>query len=209
MQLTVDHVVVSYSGRTVLRVAHAVFSAGRVGAIVGPSGSGKSTLLGVVSGLIKADSGSVSLGSSTEPGRFVGPPTRSDVAWVPQGAHLLAERSVIDNVMMGRLSDGSTLYEAFRSSEHALHQVGLEDLAKARASTLSGGEIQRVALARAISSDRPILIADEPTASLDRQSAAVVAQVLAQLVLTKIVLIATHDAAIVEVCDDVLNLGGA
>jgi len=203
MRVTVTGVTVSFAGRTILHVASAEFRAGEISGVIGPSGSGKSSLLTIIAGLGEPDSGRVGL----EHGRECRPPTNADVAWVPQGAYLLPERTVLDNVTVGALAEGSTLSDANERALGALRQVGLEGHALSRASVLSGGETQRVALARAICMTRPIIIADEPTASLDREAADNVAEVLGRLRHERVVIVATHDPLLIDKCESVLDLG--
>lgn len=203
MRVAVEGVTLSFAGREVLDVKEAEFRAGEISGLVGPSGSGKSTLLSIIAGLREPDLGTVGLYDGREQRK----PNRDDVAWVPQGAYLLPERTVLDNVAVGVLAEGSDLDDAHDRAKRALEQVRLADRATARASVLSGGETQRVALARAMCMTRPIIIADEPTASLDRKAARNVAEVLGQLRQERVIIVATHDPLLIEQCDSLLDLG--
>ncbi|WP_230114618.1 ATP-binding cassette domain-containing protein [Microbacterium oxydans] len=203
MRIVVADVSVTFSGREVLNVASATFIDGGICGIVGPSGSGKSSLLSVIAGLREPDTGTVVFHHGNEARQT----SRDDVAWVPQGAYLLPERSVVDNVAIGALAEGANLLTAMARAEVALDQVGLRDRGTATASVLSGGETQRVALARAICMSRPIIIADEPTASLDRDAAQNVAEVLGRLQAERLVIVATHDPLLMAQCDTILDLG--
>ena len=114
---------------------------------------------------------------------------------------------MLDNVALGALSVGLELAVAKFTALRALEKVGLEDRGRDLASNLSGGEAQRVALARAICAPRPIILADEPTASLDRKSAGTVANILRNMPSDRLVIVATHDPLLIERCDQILDLG--
>jgi ABC-type lipoprotein export system ATPase subunit len=203
VRVEIAGVSVAFSGREVLNVASALFVDGGICGIVGPSGSGKSSLLSVIAGLRAPDTGTVVFSQDGQRRK----PSRDDVAWVPQGAYLLPERSVADNVAIGALAEGVELAAAMERAEAALEQVGMRDRVAATTSVLSGGETQRVALARAICMSRPIIIADEPTASLDREAAQNVADVLGRLQDERLIIVATHDPLLMEQCDTLLDLG--
>lgn len=139
------------------------FAAGRVTAIMGPSGSGKSTLLNLVAGFETPQAGKVLIG-----GRDVttDPPSRRPVSMVFQENNLFAHLSVEDNVGLGR-SPSLKLTAAERAAvEEALARTGLAGKQKRLPRELSGGERQRVALARVLVRERPVLLLDEPFASL-------------------------------------------
>ncbi|MGB3901169.1 MAG: thiamine ABC transporter ATP-binding protein [Mesorhizobium sp.] len=139
------------------------FAAGRVTAIMGPSGSGKSTLLNLVAGFETPQAGRVLIG-----GRDVttDPPSRRPVSMVFQENNLFAHLSVEDNVGLGR-SPSLKLTAADRAAvEEALARTGLAGKQKRLPRELSGGERQRVALARVLVRERPVLLLDEPFASL-------------------------------------------
>lgn len=139
------------------------FAAGRITAIMGPSGSGKSTLLNLVAGFESPNAGKVLIG-----GIDVGnaPPFARPVSMVFQENNLFAHLSVEGNVGLGR-SPSLKLGEADRAAVvDALARVGLAGKEKRLPRELSGGERQRVALARVLLRDRPVLLLDEPFASL-------------------------------------------
>lgn len=141
----------------------AEFAAGRITAIMGPSGSGKSTLLNLIAGFESPDAGKVLIG-----GEDVGnvPPSARPVSMVFQENNLFAHLSVEANVGLGR-SPSLRLGDADRLAvAEALARVGLAGKEKRLPRELSGGERQRVALARVLLRDRPVLLLDEPFASL-------------------------------------------
>ena len=167
--------------------------------VLGPSGSGKSSLLGVIGGAIRIAPGVVTLSYST------GESARID--WIVQSSPLLTRRSAIENVMLGPLSGGASFEEAEAASVAALSDLGMESLANQRAATLSGGERQRVSVARAIAARAPLLLADEPTASLDPLARGAVCDALAMArERGSVVLVATHDPFVAEKCDVTLTI---
>lgn len=150
-------------------------------AIEGPSGSGKSTLLGILSGIDRADEGTVHvLGhdlarlSSTERARL----RRSSMGVVFQAFGLIASLTAGQNVALPLSLDGAPEAEQRARAEAALASVGLEGFARARIDELSGGERQRIGVARALVSSPALLLADEPTGSLDDQNAAAILALL-------------------------------
>jgi len=196
VEVVIDSVTFAFGDRVVLRDFSAVFRPGQVGALVGPSGSGKSTLLNAIGGLVAPRSGTVRI-RWTDDGS-VSPPRQDLVAWVPQGANCLGARSALDNVMLAPLSEGLCLGAALEAARTALDQVGLLDRARTLARTLSGGELQRVSLARALASSKPLILADEPTSSLDAASTDVMAELLRSSSVDATVIVATHDPLLVE-----------
>lgn len=168
---------------------------GEMVALIGASGSGKSTLLRHVSGFVAADAGSgaVRVGDSTMQanGRVVSDVRRrrAEVGFIFQQFNLVGRVSVMTNVLMGllpRVPMWRSLLARFTPEEkgqawQALKSVGIEHLAWQRASTLSGGQQQRVAIARALVQGARLILADEPIASLDPESARNVMEILARI----------------------------
>lgn len=166
---------------------------GEMVALLGPSGSGKSTLIRHLSGLITSDpkGGCVeALGRMVQSQGRLSPQVRdirARVGVVFQQFNLVGRLSVMSNVLMGslaRVPQWRTLTFLFTKEEKeralaALERVGLADFAWRRASTLSGGQQQRVAIARALFQEPEIILADEPVASLDPESATRVMELLA------------------------------
>jgi len=170
-------------------------------AIVGPSGSGKTTLMALLGGLLRPQQGAFEC--VDENGRFHVP--RSVSTWVLQTVSLLPDRTVIDNVALGAYLDGADVATAHQRARKRLAEMGLSGLERRPARVLSGGEAQRAAIARALSSDRPVLFADEPTGQLD---AATTKQVLDAMFASadRTVILVTHDEAAASRCDIVLHL---
>ena len=204
MRLSVVEVEARFGTRRLFTSVSFEVAAGQVIAVVGPSGSGKSTLLAIASGLLRADSGEVSvLAGDGAAARTVSP----WCAWVPQGAGNLGARTAIDNAMLGGLGSGLGRREARALAMVALDRVDLIDHARARASALSGGELQRLAIARALCLARPFLFADEPTGALDVANTQHVFRLFRKAAGDGSgVVIATHDLSIAEQCDHLVEL---
>jgi phosphonate transport system ATP-binding protein len=168
---------------------------GEMVALIGASGSGKSTLLRHVAGLVAADrdSGEIRVdGARVQAGGRIAPDIRAirgKIGFVFQQFNLVARLSVLTNVLAGRLSRmpmRRSLLRLFtrderRAAVRALARVGIAERAHQRASTLSGGQQQRAAIARALVQEAKIILADEPIASLDPESARRVMELLAQI----------------------------
>ena len=165
-------------------------------ALIGASGSGKSTLLRHMAGLARCDrtnGGSVQvLGREVQAsGRLNGNvrQLRADIGYIFQQFNLVNRLSVLDNVLLGclgRMPGWRGNLGLFNTQEkqwamESLDRVGLADLATQRASTLSGGQQQRVAIARALTQRADVILADEPIASLDPESARKVMEILADI----------------------------
>lgn len=139
-------------------------------AITGSSGSGKSTLLSILGCLDRPTSGSYRLFGNLVgalPDRRLSAIRGTTIGFVFQNYHLLASRSVLENVAMATLYCGEPKGRALKRAHDALKDVGLASKARSRSSVLSGGERQRVAIARAIAHRPALLLADEPTGNLD------------------------------------------
>jgi putative ABC transport system ATP-binding protein len=190
------------AGRIVDR-ANLVVEPGGVVAITGPSGSGKTTLLHAIAGLVKADVGTVAWGylDLTSLSERVRDRWRLDtVGLVFQDFQLFGELSVLDNILLPTRFDHSRTPRASLQRAAALAaRVGLDGRA-ARASALSRGEQQRVAIARALMRAPRLILADEPTASLDPANSARIADLLIEAAqdAAASVLVVSHDAALLE-----------
>jgi cell division transport system ATP-binding protein len=188
-------------GKEALRAVTFSVPDGELQFITGHSGAGKSTLLKLIAAIERPSSGSVLVN-----GQNVGtlkrraiPYLRRNLGLVFQDQKLLYDRSVYDNVMLPLAFSDHPPREAARRARAALDKVGLLERERANPIQLSGGEQQRLAIARAVVNRPSILIADEPTANLDVESAANILEIF--LAFNRVgvsVLIATHDLALVE-----------
>ncbi len=175
-------------------------AAGEAVALTGSSGCGKSTLLNLVAGLRRADEGEVSVAgidlatlSPAQLDRHRG----AHCGMVFQTFHLLAPFTAIENVAIGLRFGARKRAHSERASE-ALRRVGLGNRLRARSDQLSVGERQRVAIARAIAGDAPVLLADEPTGSLDPDTGREVFALLREVAAEdgRTLLMVTHDPAL-------------
>ena len=206
--LTVSDVYQSFTrGEQNIDVLHSVSLSAAVGeslALVGPSGSGKSTLLHLLGTLEKPTAGRIAIGgqdpntlSEPELARF----RNEQIGFIFQSHHLLPQYSALDNTLVPSL--------AFPQESRAgrardlLTAVGLAQRLEHRPAELAGGECQRVAVARALINRPGLLLCDEPTGSLDRQTATTVADLLFTLHRSEdtVLVIATHDPELAERCD--------
>lgn len=177
--------------------------------LAGPSGAGKSTLLKLIAAVERPTAGEI-LVSGQEIGRIQRsaiPYLRRRLGLIFQDQKLLPDRSVLANIMLPLLVCGELHDDARRRSEAALDRVGLLDKAMASPLTLSGGEQQRIAVARAIVNRPQIILADEPTANLDRDSANLVLEALQSFHSAGVTcLISTHDEQFLRAASRVVFL---
>ena len=192
-------------------------------ALIGPSGAGKSTLLRLMAGLIAADRGSESrirIHGQTiqENGRLAGNARdlRARIGFIFQQFGLTGRLSLLQNVLAGTLARVPVYRKAVRWFTHrekaeamrALDFVGMSPFAAQRASTLSGGQQQRGAVARAIVQRAKLVLADEPIASLDPESARLVMQKLRDMNQRDgvTVVVSVHQIEYANYCDDVVTM---
>jgi putative ABC transport system ATP-binding protein len=199
------------SARVVLDDTSASFRGGRLVAVVGRSGTGKTTLLRLLAGLERPNAGDVLLLGNSLAARTrsqLAALRREHVALVAQEPGLVPYLSASENLRLNlRLRDLPPSDEAI---EEALAAVGLDSRLGNRADTLSAGERQRVAIARALASRRDLVLADEPTARLDRENGNVVGALLRGAADEHgcAVVCATHDPELIELADEVIALPG-
>ena len=187
-------------GQEALRGVSFSLEPGELAFVTGRSGAGKSTLLKLIPAIERPSSGSVIVNGQNVGAlkRAAIPHLRRNLGLVFQDQKLLYDRSVYDNVMLPLAFSAHAPKEAARRARAALDKVGLLGREKANPVQLSGGEQQRLAIARAVVNRPAVLIADEPTANLDAESAARIVDIFVafnQVGVT--VLIATHDRALV------------
>ncbi|VDG76420.1 peptide ABC transporter ATP-binding protein [Actinobaculum suis] len=176
-------------------------------AIMGPSGRGKTTLLAVAGLLLSPDEGTVKLDGTEVTTREASQLLGGQITWVLQSVNLLPHRTVIDNIVLPLLSRGWRRKAAEARGTAVLQRVGLPGYENKRASELSGGEAQRVGVARALTTGPWLLLADEPTANLDRETAQVVAHALFSATRDTTLLVTTHDPEVARYADWVFWLG--
>jgi putative ABC transport system ATP-binding protein len=183
---------------------------GQVVMIVGPSGSGKTTLLSLAGCLLKPTAGSIRV-----MGREVAGLTERElpqirlrhIGFVFQSFHLLAPLDARENVLIAMNLAGKRGSDASERADALLGELGLAERSQRRVHELSAGEQQRVAIARALANQPDVLLADEPTASLDSQTGRKVMQLLASAVARKetgALIVVTHDTRVLKFADRVL-----
>lgn len=168
--------------------------------ITGSSGSGKTTLMNIVGCLTHQDSGKFLLDgidvSSLSPNRVSELRNRS-IGFVFQGFNLISSMTALENVMLPLALRGMDTASRRKAAVQALESVGLGDRMHHRPGRLSGGQQQRVAVARVIACRTPLILADEPTGSLDGHAASEVMDILARLNKEGVsILLITHDSGI-------------
>jgi cell division transport system ATP-binding protein len=187
-------------GQEALKQVSFSLDAGELAFLTGRSGAGKSTLLKLIPAIERPSAGSVVVNGQNVGAlkRAAIPHLRRNIGLVFQDQKLLYDRSVYDNVMLPLAFSSHTPKEAARRARAALDKVGLLGREKANPIQLSGGEQQRVAIARAVVNRPALLVADEPTANLDAESAAKILEIFVAFhQVGATVLIATHDQALV------------
>jgi putative ABC transport system ATP-binding protein len=201
-------------GTQKVEVLHGInldIEAGDFVALMGPSGSGKTTLLNLIGGLDAPTGGSITVGGERidQLSENALAKWRSGhVGFVFQFYNLLSTLSARKNVELPLLLTRLSAAERRQRADIALQLVGLADRAVHKPAELSGGQQQRVAIARAIVSDPALLVCDEPTGDLDRQSAAEVLTLLQQLNRDhgKTIIMVTHDPKAAEFAHHILHL---
>lgn len=178
-------------------------------AIVGPSGCGKSTLLHLVAALDQPDDGSIEVaGHELASGHDLTHYRSRHIGMIFQLHNLLPTLTAEENVQVPMLELGLSRRERKARAKHLLSAVGLSGREHSRPPELSGGERQRVAIARALANDPPILLADEPTGSLDSEAGQRVLDLLEELRRTRrlSLVLVTHDAEVARRADRVVRM---
>jgi lipoprotein-releasing system ATP-binding protein len=195
----------------VLQGASLTLAAGEVVALVGPSGSGKSSLLHIVGLLEKPDGGTISLGGAvidTENEATRTALRLQHIGFVYQAHNLLPEFTAQENIALPARLAGRARASAMQDALIALERLGLADRATHLPSQLSGGEQQRVAIARALANQPSLVLADEPTGSLDAAAGERVADLLFAEAREQgtAILLATHDLDLAARADRIVRL---
>lgn len=169
--------------------------------ILGPSGCGKTTLLNIVGGLDKYTSGDLVIeGKSTKTfkDRDWDSYRNHRIGFVFQTYNLIPHLSVVENVELSLVLNGTSAAVRRKKALDALESVGLSDKAKKKPNQLSGGQMQRVAIARAIVNDPEVILADEPTGALDSDISVQVLDILHTISKTKLIIMVTHNDVLAQ-----------
>ena len=209
--VTIDSVKKSFADVSVLRGIDLLIKLGERVGLMGPSGSGKSTLLNCICGIETVDEGAIrvdgeNLGRLTS--RELEKLRREKVGYVFQSFHLLPTLNAFENVeFTAQLANISQKERKERVNE-LLKLVGMEHRANHLPDSLSGGERQRVAIARALIHNPKLVLADEPTGSLDTETGSKVLDLLESLSdeFNVSLLLVTHDKASTRICDRVITM---
>lgn len=184
---------------------------GESAAIMGRSGEGKSTLLHVLGTLEDPSAGILEIANHVVSEHNKSRLRNKHIGFVFQSFHLLEDYTALDNILMPariarrNVSKGSDAYER---AYDLLEKIGLADRAKFSTKLLSGGEKQRISIARALCNDPDIILADEPSGNLDKQTAVIIHELLLSFVSkeNKSLLVVTHDPELAQLCNSIYQL---
>jgi len=186
------------------------FKAGKIYSLMGPSGSGKSTLLNLLSLIDTPNSGTLKISN-----RVINHKLQSDndklrankIGIIYQDNNLLSDFTTIENIYLSRLSIDENKNKALIDAKKLIRKLGLSNRENHLASELSGGEMQRVAIARALINSPEIILADEPTGSLDMKNAREVFKILLKLKnKNRLIIFATHNRFFANMADCKIEL---
>lgn len=209
--IEIRNIVKSYDSLQVLKGIDLDIVPGEVVSIVGPSGAGKTTLLQIIGSLDRPDSGSVKYDGcdiltlkEARLARF----RNENIGFVFQFHQLLPEFSLIENVAMPALIGGAKRADAFEHARKLIDYLGLSNRENHRPAELSGGERQRAAVARALINKPKVILADEPSGSLDSKNRKELHQRFFDLRrdMNQTFVIVTHDESLAADCDRIIKM---
>ena len=198
-----------FDDRIVLENLNYNFYEGNSYALIGASGAGKTTLLNIIGKLEEVDSGDIivndiNLNNIKEKDYF-----KNYLSYLFQNFGLIENNSIQENLMLAFIGEKISKLEMQKKMNEALKRVHLDVNLNRKIYTLSGGEAQRVALAKTILKDSPIILADEPTASVDQKNSEEIIELILSLKKeNKIIIIATHSPDIYNQVDHILEIKG-
>jgi putative ABC transport system ATP-binding protein len=208
--ISIQDVHKSFGENPVLRGVSLDIEKGEWVALMGPSGCGKSTLLNLLAGLDDVSAGSISIAG--QPVHNLSPNQRAmfrrtNVGIVFQAFNLLPHLDVETNIALPLRLGGRSRGETRQRTDELLSRLGLDSIRRAAPSTLSGGQQQRAALARAVVHSPAVLLADEPTGSLDSESTRTVLDLLrAEHQLGQTIVMVTHDYQVAAAADRIVRM---
>ena len=198
-----------FDDRIVLENLNYNFYEGNSYALIGASGAGKTTLLNIIGKLEEVDSGDIivndiNLNNIKEKDYF-----KNYLSYLFQNFGLIENKSIQENLMLAFIGEKISKLEMQKKMNEAWKRVHLDVNLNRKIYTLSGGEAQRVALAKTILKDSPIILADEPTASVDQKNSEEIIELILSLKKeNKIIIIATHSPDIYNQVDHILEIKG-
>ena len=186
------------------------FKTGKIYSLMGPSGSGKSTLLNIISmidrpnkGILKFDNLIIGYNDKNTNDIF----RAENIGIIYQQNNLLSDFTTLENVYLANLASGENKFDAKDNAKKIINEVGLSNRINHYPSELSGGEMQRVAIARALINKPKIILADEPTGSLDLNTAKEIFSLLTkQITKDRIIIFATHNRYFANKSDCILEM---
>jgi len=211
--IELKNIVKNYNSKKKIKVLNKInfsFKAGKIYSLMGPSGSGKSTLLNLLSLIDTPNSGSLKISnySINYSSQSYNDNLRAKkIGIIYQDNNLLSDFTAIENIYFARLSIDENKDKALTDAKKLIRDLGLSSRENHLASELSGGEMQRVAIARALINSPEIILADEPTGSLDLKNAKEVFKILLKLKNKKrLIIFATHNRFFANMADCKIEL---
>mgnify|MGYP002623856745 CR=1 FL=1 len=209
--IQINNITKSFGSLKVLKGIDLHINKGEIVSIVGPSGAGKTTLLQIIGTLDKPDNGSVIIGGNDVTklsGKKISDFRNHQLGFVFQFHQLLPEFTAIENIMIPAFIAGLNHHQARKRAEELLRFMGLEGRATHKPNELSGGEKQRVAVARALVNNPSVILADEPSGSLDSQNKQELHQLFFDLrdKFGQTFVIVTHDESLAAITDRTIKM---
>lgn len=209
--INVKHIRKSFGSLEVLKDIDLTIQKGEIVSIVGPSGAGKTTLLQIIGTLDRPDTGSViidGIDTTTLSQKKLSDFRNRHIGFVFQFHQLLPEFTAIENIMIPAYIAGVNTKEARHRAEELLQFMGLSDRTKHKPNELSGGEKQRVAVARALINNPDVILADEPSGSLDSKNKEELHQLFFDLrdKYGQTFVIVTHDEGLASITDRTIHM---
>ena len=211
--IELKNIVKNYKSKKEIKVLNKInfcFKAGKIYSLMGPSGSGKSTLLNILSLIDTPSSGILKISNYVinHKSMSVNDKLRANkIGIIYQDNNLLSDFTTIENIYLSRLSIDENKNKALEDAKKLIKKLGLSNRENHLASELSGGEMQRVAIARALINSPEIILADEPTGSLDMKNAKEVFKILLKLKnKNRLIIFATHNRFFANMADCKIEL---
>ena len=211
--IELKNIVKNYNVKKKIKVLNKInfsFKAGKIYSLMGPSGSGKSTLLNLLSLVDTPNSGTLKILNNIINHKFKSDNDKlraNKIGIIYQDNNLLSDFTTIENIYLSRLSIDENKNKALIDAKKLIKKLGLTNRENHLASELSGGEMQRVAIARALINSPNIILADEPTGSLDIKNAREVFKILLKLKnKNRLIIFATHNRFFANMADCKIEL---